>query len=81
MEHLMKLRTLSESLGAIWVALSDAMEPHQRATASRVLADALEDGAITDPLARCLIEAIAEDCHEWQPAPPIAPWHQIALNA
>src|SRR5437899_1905690 len=70
----MKLRTLSESLGAVWVALFEALDPDQRARASRVLADALDDGAISDPLARCLVESIAED------AADLPPWHSLIVE-
>jgi hypothetical protein len=78
----MKLRTLSESIGAIWIALTDALEPHQRAKATAALAEQLDDGEPWDLEARCLIESVVEeDAHVFEPAPPIAPWHQIALNA
>jgi hypothetical protein len=57
----MKFRGFSEALAAMWVGLTDALGPDQRAAAARALEHALEDNAITDPEAEAIIRALIED--------------------
>jgi hypothetical protein len=75
----MKLQTLSESLAAVWIAVTEALEPHQRVKAGLALAHIHDDG-VTDPLARCLVEQLIEDVAEELAAdssPPLVPaWHE-----
>jgi hypothetical protein len=47
-----------QSIAAVFVALADASGTLPKAR--QILADALDDGVISDPVARCIIEACAE---------------------
>lgn len=49
--------TLSQSIAAIFVALGDAGGTLTHA--KKILAQSLQDGAVSDPIARCIIEACA----------------------
>jgi hypothetical protein len=64
MESRMKLRTLSESVGALWVALTRAMDPHQRCMAASILAEAVEAGDFDDLEAECLVRSLVDDAAE-----------------
>jgi hypothetical protein len=72
----MKLRTLSEALGAVWIALTEAMEPHHRAKATAALAEQLDDGEPWDLEAKALVESIVEEDARDVEA---APWHHLLL--
>jgi hypothetical protein len=63
-------RSITESIAAVWVALTEVLEPHQRWRAARVLAAALEDGELSDPLARCFVRSLVKDA-AFEPAV----WH------
>jgi hypothetical protein len=65
----MKLSTLSQSLGSIWVAITTVLEPEQRRRALLILENALADDAVTDPYARIVVEALSEDTEGLPPAP------------
>jgi hypothetical protein len=65
-------RSITESIAAVWVALTEVLEPHQRWRAARVLADALDDDEFSDPLARCFVRSLVKDAAEnFEPAV----WH------
>jgi hypothetical protein len=76
----MKLRTLTSVAASIWIAITDSLDPEQRANAYRVLAETVDD--TLDPVARCVVEAILEDARP--SAPVMSPeWHAslVHLNA
>jgi hypothetical protein len=77
------LRTLSESVGALWVALTRAMEPHQRMKAADILREALEAGDFEDLEARCLVRSLVDDAEEnfERRAVPIGTASQVAILA
>jgi len=52
------MRTIAQSVAAIFVALSEATGALPRA--KKILAQSLRDGAITDSAARSIIKACAE---------------------
>jgi hypothetical protein len=72
----MKLRTLSEALGACWIAITESLDPDQRRRATAALAEQLDDGEPWDLEARCLIESIVEEdrAADFEPA-RIPPWY------
>jgi hypothetical protein len=72
-------RSITESIAAVWVSLTSAMEPHQRWKATRVLADALDGDEFSDPLARAFVRSLVRDAEEhFADAPPL-PWRTEAL--
>jgi hypothetical protein len=57
-------RSITESIAAVWVSLTSAMEPHQRRKATRVLAAALDGDEFSDPLSRAFVRSLVRDAEE-----------------
>ena len=65
----MKKQTFLEVAAALFVAAADSTGTLPRA--NRILRDALDDGAVTDPIARAIITNYAADCSDDAPFLPI----------